>query len=157
MARTTTLLEPAITGLTPFLASGPAGSSGLMILEYVAQSALAELRQCALPATLATAVVSRGLEEHAPFSAQAARNTTQAAAAYRVILAVELVAAVRVLRMRGAAPAAGPLRDAYDLAAGVLSGQTADRPLDTDVAAAAGVLATAPGARAGPFLADLPG
>lgn len=157
VARTTTLLEPAITGLTPFLASGPPGSSGLMILEYVAQSALADLRQCALPATLATAVVSRGLEEHAPFSAQAARNTTQAVAAYRVILAVELVAAVRALRMRGAVPAGGPLRDAYDLAATVLPGQTADRPLDTDVAAAAGLLATAPGAGAGPFLAGLLG
>jgi histidine ammonia-lyase len=154
VARTTTLLEPAITGLSPFLASGPAGSSGLMILEYVAQSALADLRQCALPAMLATAVVSRGLEEHAPFSAQAARNTTQAVAAYRVILAVELVAAVRALRMRSTLPAAGPLRDAYDLAAAVLPGQTADRPLDTDVAAAAGVLATAPSAT-GPFLADL--
>lgn len=155
VARTTTLLEPAITGLTPFLASGPAGSSGLMILEYVAQSALADLRQCALPAALATAVVSRGLEEHAPFSTQAARNTTQAVAAYRVILAVELVAAVRTLRMRRAMLAPGPLRDAYDLAAGVLPGQTADRPLDTDVAAAAALLAAAPGAGAGPFLADL--
>jgi histidine ammonia-lyase len=155
VARTTTLLEPAITGLTPFLASGPPGSSGLMILEYVAQSALADLRQSALPATLATAVVSRGLEEHAPFSAQAARNTTQAVAAYRVILAVELVAAIRALRMRGAVPAEGPLRHAYDLAATVLPGQTADRPLDTDVAAAAAVLATAPGATAGPFIADL--
>jgi histidine ammonia-lyase len=140
-ARTTTLLEPAITGLTPFLASGPPGSSGLMILEYVAQSALADLRQCAMPATLATAVVSRGTEEHAPFSAQAARNTTQAVAAYRAILAVELVAAVRALRMRDTRPAPGPLRDAFDLAAAVLPERTVDRPLDGDLAAAATVLA----------------
>jgi histidine ammonia-lyase len=155
VARTTTLLEPAITGLTPFLATGPAGSSGLMILEYVAQSALADLRQCAMPAMLATAVVSRGLEEHAPFSAQAARNTTQAVAAYRVILAVELVAAVRVLRMRGALPAPGPLRDAFDLADAVLPQHTADRNLDADLVVAAGLLATSPGAGAGRFLADL--
>ena len=155
VARTTTLLEPAITGLTPFLAAGPAGSSGLMILEYVAQSALADLRHCAMPATLATAVVSRGVEEHAPFSGQAARNTSQAVAAYRVILAVELVAAIRVLRMRGVRPAPGPLREAFDLAQAVLPSHTADRNLDADLTAAAGLLATSPGAGSGRFLADL--
>ncbi|GAA4716569.1 aromatic amino acid ammonia-lyase [Phytohabitans rumicis] len=145
VARTTTMLEPAITGLTPFLAAGPAGSSGLMILEYVAQSALADLRHCATPATLASAVVSRGVEEHAPFSAQAARNTTQAVAAYRVILSVELVAAIRALRMRGTAPAPGLARDAFDLAAAVLPEPTTDRNLDADLRAAADLLATYPG------------
>jgi histidine ammonia-lyase len=110
-----------------------------------------------MPATLATAVVSRGVEEHAPFSAQAARNTTQAVAAYRVILAVELVAAIRVLRMRGAVPAPGLLRDAFDLADAVLPQHTADRNLDADLTVAAGLLATSPGAGAGRFLADLLG
>jgi hypothetical protein len=38
--------------------------------------------------------------------------------------------------MRGLVPAPGPLRDAYDLAAGTLDTRTADRPLDADIDAA---------------------
>ena len=45
-------MEPRFTGLTPFLADGPAGSSGLMITEYTAASALAEIRAAAAPATV---------------------------------------------------------------------------------------------------------
>ena len=78
-----------------------------MILEYVAQSAVADLRRFATPAALGSAVLSRGVEEHAGFSTQSARASTDAvAAAYRAVLACELVAAVRVLRMQGRAPAA---------------------------------------------------
>jgi histidine ammonia-lyase len=60
VARLGDLVEPEFTGLRPFLAAGPAGSSGVMILEYVAHDALTELRQAALPATLGTAVVPAG-------------------------------------------------------------------------------------------------
>jgi histidine ammonia-lyase len=140
-ARLSTLVEPRYTGLRPFLADGPPASSGIMILEYVSQSALAELRLHAGATALATAVVSRGLEEHAAFSAQAARNLTEVVESYRVVLCCEMVAAVRALRMRGTRPESGPVRDAYDLAAEALDARTVDRPLDVDLAAAAGLLA----------------
>ncbi|KWX00417.1 hypothetical protein TH66_16665 [Carbonactinospora thermoautotrophica] len=139
-ARLSTLMEPEFTGQRPFLAAGPEGSSGLMILEYVAQSALAHLRQHAAPAALATAVVSRGVEEHATFSSQAARNTSEAVYAYRVVLSCELVATVRALRMRGLTPAPGALREAYELADAALSPVTTDRSLDEDLDQAARVL-----------------
>ena len=62
--------ESALTsGLTPFLADRTQGSSGVMALEYVAQSCLAELRRCTTPSALATAVISRGAEDHAAFHA----------------------------------------------------------------------------------------
>ena len=106
-----------------------------MILEYVAQSAVADLRRFATPAALGSAVLSRGVEEHAGFSTQSARASTDAVAAYRAVLACELVAAVRVLRMQGRAPAGGgPLRAAFDAADAVLDPRTADRPLDADLA-----------------------
>jgi histidine ammonia-lyase len=140
VARLSLLLEPAFTGLSPFLAAGPAGSSGLMVLEYVAHSALGDLRQHAAPTSLATAVVSRGVEEHAPFSSQAARNSLEAVSAYRVVLAAELVATVRALRMRGTPPVEGPLADAYAYAAAKLPDALDDRPLDQDVEDAAALL-----------------
>jgi histidine ammonia-lyase len=138
-ARLGTLVEPMFTGLAPFAADAPA-SSGIMILEYVAQSAVADIRRYATPAALGSAVLSRGVEEHAGFSTQSARDTSDVVSAYRAVLACELVAAVRVLRMQGRAPAAGPLGTALDAAEAVLDPRTNDRPLDADLAAAEGLL-----------------
>ncbi|ATY10790.1 aromatic amino acid lyase [Amycolatopsis sp. AA4] len=140
VARLGDLVEPEFTGLRPFLAVGPPGSSGVMILEYVAHDALTELRQAALPATLGTAVVSRGIEDHASFSTQAARAATAAASAYRQVLACELVAAVRALRIRKAELVDLPVRAAFAAAEGVLDERLEDRPLTDDIAKAAGVL-----------------
>ena len=144
-ARLGTLVEPAFTGLRPFLADAAPASSGVMLLEYVAHSALADIRRLASPAALGTAVLSRGLEEQANFSTQAARAATETVAAYRVVLACELVAAVRALRMRGGVawnPGPGPVREAYDLAAAALDPRVEDRPLDGDVEAADRLLPT---------------
>lgn len=139
-ARLGDLVEPTLTGLPAFLASGPHGSSGVMILEYVAHDALAQLRQAALPVTIGTAVVSRGLEDHASFATQAARQTTHVATAYRAVLACELVAAIRALRMRSASLVDLPVREAFELAAAVLDPDLNDRPLSTDIDHAAAAL-----------------
>jgi histidine ammonia-lyase len=133
-ARLGTLVEPAFTGLAPFQATDPPPSSGIMMLEYVSQAAIADLRRLAAPAALGSAVLSRGVEEHAGFSTQSARTTTDVVRAYRIVLACELVAAVRALRLRGLRPGAAPLAEAFDQAAGVLPADTADRPLDDDLA-----------------------
>ena len=145
-ARLGDLVEPAMTNLSPFLASGPAGSSGVMILEYVAHDALAQLRHAALPVTLGNAVVSRGLEDHASFSTQAARQATLAAEAFRYVLACELVAAVRALQMQGLDLPDVPARAVLERAARDLDSALEDRSLTEDVARAADVL---------PDLADL--
>ncbi len=138
-ARLGTLVEPAFTGLEAFAADTPA-SSGIMILEYVCQSAVADIRRLAAPAALGSAVLSRGVEEHAGFSTQSAHASSEAITAYRAVLACELVGAVRVLRMQRRGPADGPLRAAFDTATAVLDPRTADRPLDGDLAAADGLL-----------------
>ncbi len=132
-ARLGTLVEPDFTGLAPFLATDPPPSSGVMILEYVSQSAIADIRRLAAPAALGSAVLSRGVEEHAGFSTQSARATTDVVEAYRIVLACELVAAVRALRLRGIRPASQSLGAAYDNMAGALPPGTADRALDTDL------------------------
>jgi histidine ammonia-lyase len=141
-ARLGDLVEPDQTDLPAFLAAGPPGSSGVMILEYVAHDALAAMRQAALPVTLGTAVVSRGLEDHASFSTQAARQGKRVANAYRVVLGCELVAAVRALRMRKAHVIDLPIREAFDLMDSVLDARLEDRPLTDDVERAAELLLT---------------
>jgi histidine ammonia-lyase len=138
-ARLGTLVEPSFTGLEAFQAAPGVPGSGIMILEYVAHSAIADIRRLATPAALGSAVLSRGVEEHAGFSTQSARATTEAIAAYRLVLACELVAAVRALRMQGKVPA-GRLGEVHALASEVLDPRTEDRPLDTDITAAADLL-----------------
>ena len=56
------------------------------------------------------------------------------------MLACELVAAVRALRLRGIRPGAPCLAAAFNLAARSLPADTADRPLDSDLAAAQDLL-----------------
>jgi histidine ammonia-lyase len=135
-ARLGDLVEPTMTNLPAFLASGPAGSSGVMILEYVAHDALAQLRQAAVPVTVGTAVLSRGLEDHASFSTQAARQATAAAEAFRYVLACELVAAVRALHMQGVQLAGIPAGLVLERAAKDLDSTLEDRSLTDDVARA---------------------
>ncbi len=139
-ARLASLTEPAMTGLSPFLAAGPPGSSGLMILEYVAHDALAQVRQAAHPVTLGTAVVSRGLEDHASFSTQAARQATGVVEAFGQVLACELVAAVRALRMQDVERTDTPVRAVLERVAGVLDGTLEDRSPTDDLVRAVAIL-----------------
>ncbi|WP_084714736.1 aromatic amino acid ammonia-lyase [Streptacidiphilus rugosus] len=140
-ARLGVLVEPAFTGLAPYLAADVHGSSGIMITEYAAQSALAELRAFAQPVTLGHAVLSRGVEEHASFASTGARRLLDSVEPFRLVLACELLAAVRALRLRGLAPSGdGELRAFYDHADSVLDPTVADRNLTGAVTAAADLL-----------------
>jgi histidine ammonia-lyase len=140
IARLNLLFQPEFTGLRPFLSHGEAASSGVMILENAAHAALAELRNAAAPAGLGHAALSRGVEDHTPFTSQAVRQAVRACAALRLIVATELVAAIRTMRLREITPAEGTLlADHYALAA-ALDATTADRSTTADVHAAAELL-----------------
>ncbi len=139
-ARLSALTDPSLTGLPAFLASGPADSSGVMILEYVAQDSLARLRILTTPVSTGHASVSLGLEEHASFSTQAAWACEQLAAAAPVVLGCELVAAVRALRMAPDRLPGGPLREVFDRTAALLGEDHADRPLTDDLTSAVGLV-----------------
>jgi histidine ammonia-lyase len=140
-ARLVALGRPDLTGLTSYLTDGTPGASGVMILEYSANAALADIHASAAPASHGHTVLSQGVEETASFATQAARKTLRAVDAYRLVLGCELVAAVRALRLRGASPEAGtPAAEAYARASRVLDPDMRDRPLSGDVAAAAAVL-----------------
>lgn len=147
-SRLAALGEPGLTGLTPFLAQGPAGSSGVMILEYVAHDALAEVRQRVLPVSIGAAVISRGLEEHASFSTQSGRATAAVLAPARVVVACEVVSAVRALRADPARVGHGLVSEAFSLCAARLDPDPLDRSLGSDVEAAVTLL---------PELAELSG
>src|SRR4051812_43771246 len=68
------LNDPDTNGGNAFLAADAAGSSGLMMVEYVAAGAIAEIRNAAQPASAGTLVLSRGAEEDATFASQGAQQ-----------------------------------------------------------------------------------
>lgn len=137
--RLTYLSEPAHTTLTPFLGDGTPGASGVMVVEYVAASALGDLRAAADPAATQTTSLSRGAEDAASFASLAARQLLGSAEAYELLVAAEMVTAVRANRMRAEDPA-GLLGQVLDACAD-LPGDRQDRDLTADIEVARGLLA----------------
>jgi histidine ammonia-lyase len=126
--------DPDTNGGNAFLASDAAGSSGLMMVEYVAAGAIAEIRNAAQPASAGTLVLSRGAEEDATFASQGVQQLERSLAAYRVLLCCELVGAVRLLRQRGLDDGfGGAVGDAIAIA-DALPRSTDDRDLRGDIA-----------------------
>lgn len=134
------LNDPDTNGGNPFQAAGADGSSGLMMVEYVAAGAIAEIRNAAQPASAGTLVLSRGAEEDATFASQGAQQLERSIAAYRVLLCCELVGAVRLLRQRKVdTQFTGVVGDALALAA-KLPRDVEDRDLRGDIAVAESLL-----------------
>ena len=100
LARLAALIRSGLTGLPAFLTDGTPGASGVMACEYVAASALGDIRAAAAPAGLQTVVLSGGMEEDASFASLAATDLLRIADRWPILLGCELVAAVRALRMR---------------------------------------------------------
>ena len=137
-ARLGHLMEPDLTGLTPFLSVDAPGSSGVLIAEYLAADALARLRADAAPVVLGTVAISRGLEEHASFAWQAAGHARHAVYHLRTVLALEWVVAERALRMKGVGRE-GVLAPIRAVAAG-FDATVEDRPIGSDAALAEAAL-----------------
>jgi len=140
-ARVSALLDTSLTGLPAFLALNPGPDSGALILEYTAHAAAAEVRSLVTPVAAQTVSVARGVESHASLAPIAARRAHEALDSLRVLVAVELVAAVRALRLAGHEPVGAGARPLYDRAAAELSADMRDRPLAPDIEAARALIA----------------
>lgn len=128
------LNEPTFTGLPPFVGDGAVGASGLMMVEYVAAAAVADIRQSAQPAALGTVVLSRGAEEDASFATQSVAQLEAALDMTETLIACELLGAVRLVRRRGIADELrGALAEAYTCAASQFGSNDADRDLRPDL------------------------
>jgi histidine ammonia-lyase len=139
--RVSALLDPRMSGLAPFLAAEPGPDSGHMMLEYTAHAAAAEVRSLAMPMAVQSVWASLGVESHASLAATAANRTDEMLRAFAVLVATELVVAVRALRIAGRTPAGAGVRALFEAAAAVLPEDLADRAFGQDVEAAGEVLA----------------
>ncbi len=132
-ARVSTLLDASLTGLPPFLARDPGPESGALVVEYTAHAAAAEVRSLVTPVAAQTVSVSRGVESHSSLAPIAARRAAETLEALRVLIATELVIAVRALRLAGHEPVGAGTRRLFDSAAARLNPDLSDRPLHPDI------------------------
>lgn len=139
LSRVRMLNDPEYSGARPFLAEGPSGASGLMMLEYVAASAIAEIRASALPASVGSVSLSRGTEDDAGFASQGAVQAERALDGYRVLLGCELVGAARLLRQRGSRGHSGAFAEVVTVLTAVPD-STLDHDLRADLDAAIAAL-----------------
>ena len=100
LARLRFLNDDTFTGLPRFLAPALAGTSGTMIVEYLAASALGEIHAGAAPVSNHGAVLSCGVEEDATFASTALDKLRRSLDGLEIMLASEIVVAVRALRLR---------------------------------------------------------
>ena len=135
LARIVKLHDPSYTGQDRFLASGPAGSSGTMVLEYTAASALETVRSLADPSSRHTTTISIGTEDHASFATRSAMATRESVDAVRTVLACELITAVRAVRGAEGLPIGPVVRRLVDACHGI-GAPGIDRPLIDEIALA---------------------
>ncbi|MEV6347559.1 aromatic amino acid lyase [Actinoplanes sp. NPDC051851] len=139
-ARLGLLMRPDMTGLRAFLADGPPGASGLMITEYVVQDLLASMRAGIHPTASATLSISLGVEEHASFATQGARDLRAMTRLAPTLIAAELLAAIRALRISPERLTPGLATHAFTVVSDALDPDLTDHPLDADLHNAAALL-----------------
>jgi histidine ammonia-lyase len=138
VARLAALHDPEITGLTRFLATGPKGASGLMVVEYTAASALRAAQQLADPVSRASVTISLGTEEHTSYAWTGALACAEMVAPAATVVGAELLAAVQALQLKGVTPN-GPLGQLCRATPNWGAGD-ADRVLVDDLEAAAALV-----------------
>lgn len=140
------LVDPARNGgLPPMLATEPGRQHGLQGVQLATTAFVAELRRAAVPASMQSLPTNLHNQDVVPFGTQAALRAYDMADLLRLLcgsLAVGLRQAVHVGARRPTAPGCAALLDAL---AEVVPPVDTDRPLDTDVRAAADLLTAAPG------------
>jgi histidine ammonia-lyase len=97
---------------------------------------VAEVRSLVTPVAAQTVSVSRGVESHSSLAPIAARRAHETLDALRVVVATELVVAVRALRLAGQEPLGAGTRGLWRAATERLDPDLSDRPLHPDLEAA---------------------
>ncbi|HEU5423274.1 MAG TPA: histidine ammonia-lyase [Nitrolancea sp.] len=132
--RTYLMLDPARSGLPPFLAPAPGIESGFMVAQYTAAALVSENKVLAHPASVDSIPTSAGMEDHVSMGPIAARGAAEIIANVTRVVAIELLCGAQGVEQhvplrpgRGVVEAVRRLRE-------VVPPLTHDRPLAPDIA-----------------------
>ena len=131
--RMDTILDSKRTDLPPFLASNSGLESGMMIVQYSAAAAIADLRAHTRPHSTFSLSTSANQEDHVSMAATAAWHLLQASQRLADILACEALIACEGLEHRDDEPGDG-VKALYEHVRGIVSPLNGDRSLSDEIA-----------------------
>lgn len=134
------MVNPALSGLPPFLAKNSGLNSGFMIAQVTAAALVAESRILCHPASVDSIPSSAGREDHVSMGMTAALKARQVADHVRYVLAIELLVASQALDLRlPVKPGKGALA-AHELIRSRVPHMDRDRELHKDINAVAALI-----------------
>ncbi len=134
------LVNPALSGLPPFLTQKSGLNSGFMIAQVTSAALVAESRILSHPASVDSIPSSAGREDHVSMGMTAALKARQVAGHTRDCLAIEVLAACQALDFRRPLKPGRGVRAAYELVRSHVPSMEQDRELHKDIAAVAQLL-----------------
>jgi histidine ammonia-lyase len=132
--RSERLVNPALSGLPPFLTRHGGLQSGLMMAQVTAAALTSELKTLAHPASVDTIPTSGNTEDHVSMSMGAGLKAMRALELVQVVVAVELLCACQAIDLLAPLRTSPPLARAHDLIRARVPSIDADRSTSRDLA-----------------------
>jgi histidine ammonia-lyase len=140
--RSERLVNPALSGLPPFLTRHGGLQSGLMMAHVTAAALTSELKTLAHPASADTIPTSGNKEDHVSMSMSAGLKATRALEFAQLVVAVELLCACQAIDLLAPLRTSAPLARAHDFIRTRAPIVDADRSTSRDLATIARVIAS---------------
>ncbi len=132
--RSERLVNPALSGLPPFLTRHGGLQSGLMMTQVTAAALTSELKTLAHPASVDTIPTSGNKEDHVSMSMGAGLKAMRALELVQLVIAVELLCACQAIDLLAPLRTSPPLARAHDLIRTRVPMVDADRSTSNDLA-----------------------
>jgi histidine ammonia-lyase len=128
------LVNPALSGLEPFLVKNPGLNSGLMIAQYTAASLVSENKIFSSPASVDSIPSSANQEDHVSMGSISARKLGGILENTKNVLAIELMAAAQAIDLAESAEGLSEVvKKAYGIIRKVVPALEKDRVIYTDI------------------------
>ncbi|KKK40008.1 histidine ammonia-lyase [Mesobacillus campisalis] len=111
--RTERLVNPQLSGLSPFLATDPGLECGLMVAQYAAASLVSENKVLAHPASVDSIPTSANQEDHVSMGTIASRQAREIIHNSARVIAVEMICASQAIYLEGAEKELAPATREY--------------------------------------------
>ena len=132
--RSERLVNPALSGLPPFLTRHGGLQSGLMMAQVTAAALTSELKTLAHPASADTIPTSGNTEDHVSMSMSAGLKAQRALELAQLVIAVELLCACQAIDLLAPLRTSPPLARAHDFIRTHVPIVDADRSTSQDLA-----------------------
>ncbi len=138
--RVALLVDPALSGLPPFLTPDAGVNSGYMIAQVTAAALVSENRQRSHPASVDSIPTSANQEDHVSMATHGARRLLDMVANLRSVLAVELLVAAQGVHLRAPLVTSAPLASVLAVLRERVPPLDSDRLMAPDIDAAAALI-----------------